>query len=280
MKVWNWLNSTALDFASRYLMPWVSFVSLIAGGLITYDFSVLRARYPDWQGLFDILDSGILVFIFLATAVITALLSWAVNKRQKSFQELQMEIERSRDQIDEIGNNIKFLFDGLLLNLSKRLDFKQGDQSRISIYVHENSDGKFIPCGRYSPNPELRKPGRTSYPDSQGCIAKGWQNGWHFDNSFPDTNSRHKNYCQSQYDIPANIHSSMKMRSCVYAALRLDNLAGNPLAVMVVESANADQFDANQLQASMESVASDFSQMISTLRQHIPSPSDAESRGL
>jgi len=276
----NWLFTTALDFSARFLMPSVSFITLISGALVTYDFASLRSRYPGWPRLFDILDSGTLIFVFITSATITAFLSWTVNWRQKSLRKLHEEIEQSRAQIDEIGNNIKFLFDGLLLNLSKRLDFKQGDQARISIYVHENSDGKFIPCGRYSPNPELRKPGRTSYPDSQGCIAQGWQHGWHFDNGFPETNSRHKNYCHSQYGIPPNTHDSLKMKSRVYAALRLDDFSGNPLAVMVIESMDSDQFDPNQLQADLESVASDFSQMISTLRQHIPSPSDAEARGL
>ncbi len=172
------------------------------------------------------------------------------------------------------------MFDGLLLNLSKKLDFKQGDQARISIYVHEISEGRFIPCGRYAPNPELRKSGRTSFPDTQGCIAKGWQNGWHFDDSFPDTTSRHQNYCYSNYAIPKNTHDDLKMRSLVYAVMRLDDSSGYPLAVMVIESEKADQFDANQLQTDLEGVANDFSQMISTLRQHIPSPSDAADRGL
>ncbi|MBL4617751.1 MAG: LapA family protein [Robiginitomaculum sp.] len=279
-KLWHWFKTTGLGLLTRFLAPWTSFIALISGALITYDFTSLRIDYPNWPGLFDVLDSKALIIIFLISATLAALLAWVMKRRQKSLNDLQKEIESTRDQIGEIGNNIKFLFDGLLLNLSKKLNFKQGDQARISIYVHENSDGHFIPCGRYSPNPELRKPGRTLYPDNQGCIAKGWQNGWHFDKDFPETSSRHKSYCQSQYDIPKNTHDGMKMRSRVYAALRLDDLSGNPLAVMVIESKNSEQFDANQLQTDLESIAVDFSQMISTLRQHIPSPSDATERGL
>lgn len=49
---------------------------------------------------------------------------------------------------------------------------------------------------------------------------------------------------------------------------------------IVVESLNSNQFDANQLQADLESVADDFAQMIATLRPHIPTPCDAAERGL
>ncbi len=279
-KVISWFGICALDCLLRLLNPWSGFIALISGALVTYDFTELRQDFPNWPGLFNMLESNILFWVFIASASVSAISSWIMTRRQKTFKALQCEIDESREQIGEIGNNIKFLFDGLLLNLSKKLSFKQGDQARISIYVHEESDGKFIPCGRYSPNPELRKPGRTSYPDGQGCIAKGWQNGWHYDNSFPETRTRHQNHCHSQYGIPKPVHDNMKMHSLVYAVLRLDDPLGNPLAVMVVESEKADQFDANQLQADMESVAADFSQMISTLRQHIPSPTDATERGL
>ncbi len=276
----HWLNTTGLEFSTRHLAPWASFSALISGGLVTYDFASLKPRYPSWPGLFDVLDSGFFVIVFLVSAVFAAALAWISAKHQKSISDVQGEIEETRDQIAEIGNNIRFLFDGLLLNLSKKLDFKQEDQARISIYVHENSEGRFIPCGRYSPNPVLRKPGRTAYPDNQGCIAKGWRSGWHYDDQFPETNSKHQSYCGSNYDIPRDTHRNLKMRSRVFAAMRLVDTSGAPLAVMVVESENATQFDPNKLQSDMESIASDFSQMISTLRQHIPSPSDASDRGL
>ncbi len=274
------IRSVILDFVLRAFTPWVGFVTLISGALVTYDFTSMRAKYPDWPGLFDILESGVLVFIFLGFALISALLSWAMTKRQKTLRGMQDEIDQCREQMGEIGNNIKFLFDGLLLNLSKKLNFKQDDQARISIYIHNEADGKFIPCGRYSPNPELRKPGRTSFPDTQGCIANGWQRGWHYDNSFPETKTRHQNHCASNYNIPKETHDKFKMLSHVYAVMRFDDNAGTPLAVIVVESMKNDQFDANQLQADLESVADDFAQMIATLRPHIPTPCDASVRGL
>lgn len=277
---WNWLKTHGIEWAIKILEPWISILVVISGVLITYDFSTMKAKYPNWAGLFSFMEAEAFFWVFILSAVVSALLSWAMKVLQKSLNELKAEITETRDQIGEVGNNIKFLFDGLLLNLSKKLDFKQGDQARISIYVYEAESSQFIPCGRYSPNPELRKPGRTAYPDRQGCIAKGWQNGWHYDDEFPDTKTRHQNHCSAQYGIPKEVHNGLKMMSLVYAVKRLDDAAGNPLAVMVIESTKKDQFDPNQLQADLETVADDFSQMIATLRQHIPSPSDASERGL
>lgn len=268
------------DPVLKFFTPWIGFVTLVSGALVTYDFTKMREKYPNWPGLFDLLESDTLFWIFIVSAIISALLSWAMARRQKTLKALQEEIDECREQMGEIGNNIKFLFDGLLLNLSKKLNFRQDDQARISIYIHNEKSGTFIPCGRYSPNPELRKPGRTSFSDTQGCISQGWQRGWHYDDGFPDTRTRHQNHCLANYNIPKETHSKLKMMSLVYAVMRFDDNAGTPLAVIVVESLNSNQFDANQLQADLESVADDFAQMIATLRPHIPTPCDAAERGL
>lgn len=279
-KTWKWFRVTVLDILTRFIAPLASFVALISGVLVTYDFSFFRHKYPNWSGLFNYLESGTLVLVFLFSASIAAILSLVITIRQKSFKALQSENENYQDQIGEIGNNIIVLFDGLLLNLSKKLAFQQDDQARISIYVHKNSKGCFIPCGRYSPNPELKKTGRTSYPDSQGCIAKGWQAGWHFDNNFSEDEGEHRSRCKNEYKIPINVHEKLKMKSKVYAVKRLDDATNAPLAVIVIESINENRFDANQLQADLNTVVHDFAQTIRTLRQHIPSPSDAAERGL
>ncbi len=279
-KVGQWLKTHGAELAIKFLDPWASIVLVISSVLVTYDFTDMKEKYPNWIGLFNFMEAEAFLGVFIISVIISAFLSWVMKDLQKSQNAQKSEINENRDQIGEIGNNIKFLFDGLLLNLSKKLNFKQGDQSRISIYIHKEDSAQFIPCGRYSPNPEFRKPGRTSYPDTQGCIAKGWQNGWHFDNEFPGTETKHQNRCLAQYNVPKEVHKELIMMSQVYAVKRLDDPAGKALAVLVIESMKKDMFDANQLQADLNSITDDYSQMIATLRKHIPSPTDASERGL
>ena len=58
-------------------------------------------------------------------------------------------------------------------------------EERVTLYIH-NGGNLFIPFGRYSPNTKYAKSGRPTYPDNIGCISKGWENGWHFENNFPN----------------------------------------------------------------------------------------------
>ncbi len=75
MEVRLWLNTTGLGLAARFLAPWSSFTALISGGILTYDFASLKPLYPNWIGLFDALDSGFLIVIFLVSAILAAILS-------------------------------------------------------------------------------------------------------------------------------------------------------------------------------------------------------------
>lgn len=143
-------------------------------------------------------------------------------------------------------------------------------------YIH-NGDNSFIPFGRYSLNPKYAKKGRPKYPDNQGCIAKGWENNWYFDNTFSNPDSNENEYLyknKTTYSMDKAIVKRLKMKSTLFAVLRLD-VKSNPIAVVVVESTNSNKYNENQIKKILEDQKDYLAEMISNLEAYIPKPSNA-----
>jgi hypothetical protein len=274
----SWLKSNFLDVLGRILYPIFNSLTIIFAFILNYDFLILKNNYPDWRGIFNIAESPTIFWLFIAFAVLSALTSVSEWRRKKSLRQLSNQIASLKEQNEVISENIKNLFDGVLYNLSKKLDFTERDQSRISLYIHDKKQS-FVPFGRYSPNPEFQKPGRSYYPDRQGCISRGWQHGWHFENTFGDTPHAHKKKNTNDYHIPVEVYGNLKMKSYVYAVKRLNDKNGDSLAVIVVESTQKDRFTESELQERLNGTVEDFSHMIKALKDYIPTPDNANEQG-
>ncbi len=221
-----------------------------------------------------VLSASIIVYVFIKVIEATA---------RPKLKKIENELEEYRTKHKIISEQVRNLFDGYLYNLANRLEFgKESDNNeRISLYIHDQNN-TFIPCGRYSANPQYRKPSRTSYPDNEGCIARGWENGWHFDNKFPCPNSKkskYGDYCSQKYNIPKNTTRDVKMKSRVYAVLSIKN-NGDPFGVLVVESTKEDRFIEDQIKPILQGQNDFLAETIRQLRDYIPTPDTAKSRGL
>lgn len=276
----RYIIDKVLDFLAVWIQPLLAFVVLVSGALMSFDYKKLRLDYPRWPGLFDVMESTRTFWIFIASAVATLFLSILLTRREKTLIQLRSDVRKQQEEKGEIGNNIIILFDGLLLNLSRKLDVPRGVDFRISLYVHDARNKRFIPCGRYSPNPTLSSPGRTSYPDSEGCIAQGWQRVWHFDNAVPPNGKTRKDYNSKHYGVPDEAHASIRMASCLYAVRRLDDAMSNPVAVLVVEAIDSNQFQEDVIRGKLDDVADDFARMVHNLKSYIPNPASAAESGL
>ncbi|SCX00773.1 hypothetical protein DSM25558_0175 [Agrobacterium sp. DSM 25558] len=269
-----------LDFLAVWVQPILAFIVLVSGAIMSFDYKKMRADFPRWPGLFDVLESNRIFWTFLISAVFSLILGLYLARREKTLVKLKTEIQKQQDEKGEIGNNIIILFDGLLLNLSRKLDVPRGANFRISLYVHDPDKGRFIPCGRYSPDPTVSNPGRTSYPDNEGCIAEGWKREWHFDNSIPASGTARRNYNQKHYGISEDANAEIRMLSCLYAVRRLDNVLGTPVAVLVVEAMDSNQFQQDVIRGKLDDVADDFARMVHNLKSYIPNPASAAESGL
>lgn len=217
--------------------------------------------------------------IFIWTAIAALGLSVLRLLYEPSVGKLHEEISGLRRESSVIAENIKNVFDGYLYQLSKKLEFGVNGENmeRVTIYIH-NSNGSFIPFGRYSANPAFRGPGRSEYPDTQGCISHGWRNGWHFDNSL-GTDRTYNRINADRYAMPEAVTSALNMKSHLYGVKRIDDGNGQHLAVIVVESTRENRYTLQQLKDILDDEEGVISELITKLRPHIPELSFARSRG-
>lgn len=221
-----------------------------------------------------VLATSVLIYVLVKFIEVTA---------KPKFRELQSELENYQSKYDVVSDQVRNLFDGYLYNLANRLDFGKSSENneRISLYIHDKNNN-FIPCGRYSANPKYRQPTRTSYPDNEGCIAKGWENGWYFDDNLPCPNAKLRDYidhCLHTFQIPRNTTRAMKMKSRLYAVMSINN-NGDIFGVIVVESTKENRFSEQEIKPLLEEQNDFLAETIKQLRIFIPKPSTAADRGL
>ncbi|MBE7734420.1 hypothetical protein [Devosia faecipullorum] len=269
-----------LDFCAVWVQPGLVLVVLLSGTMLSFDFAALALQYPEWRGVFGVLQATPLFVVLLIAGLVSFALSILETRRHGTLATMRSHLRQRQSEIDEIGNSITILFDGLLLNVGRKLQLTEGAQVRVSLYMHDKNQKAFVRCGRYSPNPVFAEPGRTSYPDDEGCIAQGWLKEWHFDNQVPANGAARRSYNQKQYAIPDHVNEAIRMKSRLYAARRLDDALGTAVAVLVVEAIEPDHFEEEFIRATLDGVADDFARMIHTLHRYIPNPANAAESGL
>jgi hypothetical protein len=158
-----------------------------------------------------------------------------------------------------------------LLQLATKLILAQGEDSRLTIYIH-NGQNSFISFGRYSPNPLLNKKGRPSLPEHEGCIGRAWQNAWCFEGDLTQRLAR------KDYKVSKASQDVMRMKSKFYAAKRIDaqNIA---IAILVFESMNPNRFQENHIKDILDKEEPYLANLLEGLRCHIPDPTCAARKG-
>jgi hypothetical protein len=272
----DWIETPVI----RIVAPGVNLMAGLCAIIVSYEFSEEARRYPSFAGVWEILDGPIPFFTVLFCISASFLLSLFLAKRAPTHDRLVSERDKARDASAKVGENIVFVMEGLLYNLGRKLGFSAEGHSRVSLYVYDDAQDVFVPCGRFSHNPVYAKKGRTKFNASQGCIGKAWRNDWHFDNSIPDDWSAATSYHKENYNIPKGTAAALKMRSRLIAGKKVVDQNNRPTAIIVVESAKADAFGEEELRVKVESVADDFGRIVAGLRSYIPIPSDAEEAGL
>jgi hypothetical protein len=274
------LVDNILDLATRWLAPICTAVAGISGFILFQDLTDFRTDNPTFNRIVESLSPPWLIWLFFLTSLVAFLSAATAPFREKRITPLRKELEDTTNRLSEVRNSIRPLFDGVLLTISKRIAFEQNDQTRISIYLHRAEANRFVLCGRYSPNPKFRKPGRPWYPDDQGCIAKGWEDGWHFDKEIPTRVDARRRYHRETYGIPDDVFDTLEMPSKLIAAIRLSDSSGNNWGVVVVEAKTHGRFQEDALRRALEGECDYIADMIRSLYDYIPVPSDASERGL
>ncbi len=264
-----------LDKICRWAQPILGFFLVLCSGFLTFDFFSIKKKYPSWNYQIDLISENIGV-AFLAIASINLLLSILDLCLKPSIQGLQKSLGEQKQKNEKFIEKIAYLFQGYALELSRKIQFENDD--RITLYVHDKNQ-TFIRFGRFSQNPEYQKPGRSEYPDSQGCISNGWRSGWCYESDMGGT-EQEKIKKAKFYGFETDVYKNIKMKSRFLAAIRVDDEKGNSLAVVVVESLKENRFDETNLKNSLCQEKGFIADLIKNFGEYISMPSDAKSRGL
>lgn len=277
MGIWGffdfWLFRWIGPFSTALLVP----LALV----LDMEIQVFREKYPNWPGLFNFVESVNFYKTILTFSIVALFGGLYGALRQKSIKALSKENSRLAYEVGAVVENIHSLFEGLLYSLSNKLQLDEAGTERVSIYVHRAKSHSFVPCGRFSHNPILKQKGRTSFPDNQGCIAKAWQEDWHFCNQFPDVTrtGQYIDYLLQKYQIPRNVGRSLKMKPALVAAKRI-SLNGSGVAILVFESTDRNRFTEAELRGRLSSVTEEYGRMILSIERYIPDPIIASEVGL
>lgn len=219
---------------------------------------------------------------WLAAIMLITLFIFSLNEqlRKKSLAFLELQLREAKDQLNEFGDNIENLFNGFLRDHSNSLGFDAATKARLSIYLNDDEKSHFYPCGRYSPDPEFQKKGRTMFAHGQGCIWKAWKNGFHFDSAAPKTAESYKKYQTRVYSIPNTELSGLKMKPRLICGQRIEDPSGSPIGVIICEATESELFSVEQISSVLRPASEELCKMLTILQAFIPNPNDAEDVGL
>ena len=238
---------------------------------MTFDFGSIEKHLPNW----------LLPSVLIISAALNLIGSiYDTVKLQPTINKLTKENESLKTQIELIQEDVKDFFNGYLYRLSLKLEFGKNNNNneRATIYLHD-SVSHFIPFVRFSKNPKFHKQGRTQYLDNEGCIAEGWQHGWHFENNLGKREDTYKRNNLKKYNINNKTIDKMTMKSRLYAVKRIDADNGKHLGVIVIESTDLKRYKEDDLKVKIEQQEKDLAESILILKEHIPSLSNAKKRG-
>lgn len=255
------------------------FLSLLTGGTTLY-WKIDEEKYPNFSWFLNLLSEKWIIIILASSISAIFLLSLNNKLREKSYNRLKGDLVEARTQLDQVGDNIYNMFDGVMLSLSEKFGFTKSTKARLSLYINDPENGRFVPCGRYSPDPTLRSKGRSSFSHGQGCIWRCWENDFHYDSKIPTTRVAFDKYQFREYQIPQETCEGLKMRPKLIAGKRIDDALDQPVAVIIFEAKNSEEFLERDVQDLLQKACKDLARLILTFKEYIPIPSDAEDLGL
>lgn len=175
--------------------------------------------------------------VFLIMQVILLFIAVAEKCAIGSYSKLKKELKEKEEKLDILNNNIKELFDGLLMSFATaELAFgtQEQNQERISLYLAKkdgnNNINYLYPIGRYSSNPIFRNVRRSRYSINKGCIGKAYNNDYCYDGNVTEEE------CLNLYSYTQEEYNSMRMKPKTVAAIAIKDKENRVMGVLVAES--------------------------------------------
>lgn len=213
----------------------------VMGGLILAGYQLAKAdSFLEWFVF------GIGAAAFLVGNIVLFQQAPSITKLKEKVTALRRRLKASDEANAQLAERAQLAYrqavDPLLRGLAETLKF--GETERISVY--KDAGGLFSMLGRSSLNPRYDQQGRRSYPDSEGCIADAYLNGFAFDDNIPDPALSMSAYCDymlKKWKIDISVCMGLRMRTRNIAASALYGPSSKKtIGVIVFESTKANKF--------------------------------------
>ena len=269
------MKKNIFKFVDNYyfiLNPVLIFLTTLTSALLKYQPSIeFIKEHPIRYDILSYFIGNYPLFIIFVMLILFVTIIDNINR--KTIKKLEKENENNIYIIEKITENIRGLFDGFLYKFAiKKANFTE--KERVSLYIYDDNENKFILFGRYAINHKYTKSNRPFYIGNSGCISKSLEKKWHFDNQFPSNTDDWLTYNQNNYNILKKEAKKMKMKSRLYAALRIDK-DNQPLAIILVESEDKTKYTEKQIHKILLDQENYLVEIISALENYIPKPSNA-----
>lgn len=172
-------------------------------------------------------------------------------RRSKRTSVLERQLREAEAKAEAAHADLLALTDGYLYALVQG-PLACRSTERVTIYAHDDDRKVFTLFGRVALNPDYHSKRRVDYPDTQGCIARAWRDGWAFANDYPDPRQNYDAYVKRalQDNVPQAEVDKIRMRARLFGAHRVASADGKrPLAVVVVESTDPVRYTEAELRS-------------------------------
>lgn len=182
--------------------------------------------------------------IFLAVAAFAVVIIGGVwsHKRRPRLSRLERQIvqlqEARNDIIVALGRALREMMQEASIASSPDAPARDGNKIRATLACHISAEEAFVPLARHSDNPALAKFNRASYPDNQGLIGQGWQEGVASLRDLPEDRQQWNLHLAEEYGYSKSEAAGLSMHSRSLLALRID-WSTEHAGILVIESLKA-----------------------------------------
>lgn len=131
-------RSPILEWLARKPIWPFNVAAIGVGPIFLKDFSSLAATYPGWAGPIALIPY-LVGAVFVGSVIGLIAVEAARSQTRESYKELIVRAERAQELENVVAENITEIVNGIILGFFAKLDLRQDDNSRISLYVDDSS---------------------------------------------------------------------------------------------------------------------------------------------
>jgi hypothetical protein len=267
------MKTNLRDYWSQYFTG-LSTLGLTIGSL---GFTVRKTPLPVLYGRWEVWVFWLSVLGVIGSMLATARNTQRVSQLLKQKDELEKALTRFQSLEEDIQQKYSDLCSLHLSALMSRMGLQPND--RVSIYKH-NGDSSFYRVARYSNHPDHAKPGRSIYPDNEGCIGAAFREGFSHAESLPANQARYEACLQEDWGVQPAVVQGLTMRSRSIAAFALQKaVGGRRFAIIVFESMSAGRIGEECRGRFTREERESIIQWLETMERFEPKPSEAQQEG-